>query len=120
VRHKARSKTTWCPVHGASEGVICKGCRDRDVEATVKKRKKQKTLDEDVEVIKQIFADTDFEALKKIFEPVVPIEHAKDGLLCLRFSGGTRLSFLCGTQGQLNVVAIQHGPDTPELRLPED
>ncbi len=58
-----------------------------------------------------------FDVLRNIISGVVPVEHAEDGLLTLRFDDGTRLSFLCGPTGRLNVVTVQHGPKTPELRL---
>ena len=61
----------------------------------------------------------DFADLRRIIEEVVPVEHVDDGLLTLRFKDGTRLSFLCGPTGRLNGVVVQHGPTTPELRLPE-
>ena len=61
---------------------------------------------------------SDFGALQAMLAPIVPIEHSADGLLTLRFRDGTRLSFLCGPSGRLNVVTVQHGPSTPELRLP--
>ncbi len=62
---------------------------------------------------------TNFEDLRRIIEPIVPVERAADGLLTLRFKDGTRLAFLCGPSGRLNAVVVQHGPETPELRLPE-
>jgi hypothetical protein len=61
---------------------------------------------------------SDFDDLRRIIEPVVSVEHAGDGLLTLRFKDGTRLSFLCGHTGRLNGIVVQHGPTTPELRLP--
>lgn len=57
--------------------------------------------------------------LRRIIEPIVAVEHAEGGLLTLRFRDGTRLAFLCGPSGRLNGVVVQHGPDTPELRLPD-
>ena len=62
---------------------------------------------------------TDFDDLQRIIEPMIPVEHCADGLLTMRFEDGTRLSFLCGPTGRLNVVTVQHGPNTPELRLPQ-
>ncbi len=62
---------------------------------------------------------SDFDDLRRVLEPIVPVEHAEDGLLTLRFRDGTRLSFLCGPSGRLNVVTVQHGPATTELRLPD-
>lgn len=63
---------------------------------------------------------TDFENLKRIIGDIVPAEHADDGMLSFRFKDGTRLSFLCGEDGRLNIVTIQHGPKTPEFRLPDE
>jgi hypothetical protein len=40
-------------------------------------------------------------------------------MLTMRFKDGTRLALCCGPSGRLNMVVIQHGPDTPELRLPD-
>ncbi len=61
---------------------------------------------------------SDFGALQAMLVPIVPIEHCADGLLTLRFRDGTRVAFLCGPSGRLNGVTVQHGPSTPELRLP--
>lgn len=59
---------------------------------------------------------TPIEQLREIFEGVLEIEHDHDGLLCSRFPDQTRLSFLFGENGRLNVVVIQRG-DVPELRV---
>jgi hypothetical protein len=66
---------------------------------------------------KQSLNVTDFEALRSIIGDVVKPEHEDAGLLTFRFNDGTRLSFLCSDSGRLNGVVIQHGPDTPELRV---
>ena len=58
---------------------------------------------------------TPLEQLQEILQGVLEIEHAHDGLLCARFPDQTRLSFLFGEGGRLNIVVIQRG-DVPELR----
>lgn len=60
---------------------------------------------------------SDLESLRRIVGDIVPVEHCEDGMLTLRFEDGTRLAFCCNDVGRLNMVVIQHGKDTPELRL---
>ena len=57
--------------------------------------------------------ETDYEALKRILKPVLETDRSKrvhqdsDGLLAYQFRDGTKLSFLCGEKGRLNVLVIQ-------------
>lgn len=61
--------------------------------------------------------DTDLQILHRMLAPCVSFEEgATEGLLCVRFDDGTRLSLGCGPTGRLNMVVVQHGPETPELR----
>lgn len=50
-----------------------------------------------------------FGQLREIFDGVLEMGPAEDGLLSTRFPDGTRLSFLCGEGGRLNGVVIQRG-----------
>jgi hypothetical protein len=65
----------------------------------------------------EVAHESDHDALRRILTGVVSFEEGtRNGLICSRFPDGTRLSFGCGEGGRLNMVVIQHGESTPELR----